>query len=673
MPAPAASDILLYDDALRSGFEDWSWAPHAFDNSSPVYAGSRSISVTFAGNYDGLWLVRPGAGINTSGYESVRFAIHGGSTGGQMMSIKAGSGTNWPAIGTDLNIYLPGGPVAGTWRVLTIPLSAWGLQASTFNSLAFQSNSGGAQSTFYLDDIRLVAAPPPPGGISGTVRIQATGVVTPLDSRLLGTNLPAWLGPGRLLDPTLRARTGAAGVTVLRLPGGSWSNTYDWLGCEIRDANRCEDWKARPTDFLNFLRATNRPALWVVNPNGTTKEAAALVAFFNAPVTDATMIGTDLRGTDWYTAGHWATLRSDHGNPAPYPVKLWEVGNEVYGGMPKYGGSKCASYGWEEVWTCDGGEYVNGKGVGSTRNEGYLEFRQAMRSVDPNVWVGAVGVPDPSSWTNWGNDVISGAGGAMDFYSIHEYAYNTPPPNNETALAEPEATWGPIQTGLRSAFGNYAGGRAIPVGVTEYNLFSSQDQDGGQLMTRAVNALHIADTLGQMALHGMTLANQWDLANGAASNGTDYGLLNADTFARSPQYYVFPLWARFGSHLVPLTSTLNAADALSVYAGRAGPRTVTVLAINKTGGPITTTLDLPGMPRVIGGTVDEVRATSLDATNVTFNGIANPADDLSNAPPAAFPARGNPVRFTFRPYSVTLLRLEVEPMVYLPFLLRGGD
>ena len=77
------------------------------------------------------------------------------------------------------------------------------------------------------------------GSETEPVAPAATGEITiladsaqPLDRRLFGTNVPAWLGPERLADPKFQAATTALGTTLLRFPGGSWSNGYDWLACE---------------------------------------------------------------------------------------------------------------------------------------------------------------------------------------------------------------------------------------------------------------------------------------------------------------------------------------------------------------------------------------------------------------------------------------------------------
>jgi len=286
-----------------------------------------------------------------------------------------------------------------------------------------------------------------------------------------------------------------------------------------------------------------------------------------------------------------------------------------------------------------------------------------MRAVDATIQVGAVGVTPASDYTGWGNKVLAAAGATMDFYDIHEYGFFTAPANHAAVLALPQGDWPAIMNDVRSAFASQAGGRAIPVGVTEYNLFASQDNDGQQWMTQAVDALYIADTIGQMIQGGVVMANQWGLANGRAGNGTEYSLLHEDNnYYRSPQYYVFPLWSRFGNQMLPVTSSLDAATQLSVYGGRVDGNTYSLLAINKSAQALVTNLfiDSGGSTRTItGGTVDIISAASLSAPAVTYNQVSNPADDLSDAPALPLGTTGSPVAYTFAANSVTLLRLQV--------------
>jgi alpha-L-arabinofuranosidase len=494
------------------------------------------------------------------------------------------------------------------------------------------------------------------------ITIDAAGATTPLDNRLFGTNLPAWIGPNNLGSDKIRALTTSLGSSVLRIPGGSWSNAYNWLACEQGSDDGCYwTWAAKPSDFLTFVRATGQQAMWTVSINGTSKEAAAAVAFFNGSVDDTTLIGVDVRGRDWKTVGDWAKLRAKNGNPDPLPIKLWEVGNEVYGGKPAGGGPECADWGWEDVWTCDGKEYMLGKGEGADRHEGYLEFRAAMRAVDPTIMVGAVGVPHPGDWSDWGNEVIREGGENLDFYIVHQYAYDQQPESAAAILASPQQIWQGIMESTNAAFDELAGGRRAPVAVTEYNLVAFQELDNEQLMTRAANALFVADTVGQMAVNGVTMANQWDLANGKAGNGTDYGLIDVESGVRAPQYYAMVLWSRFANTLLPLESPLPNATTLSAYAGRSDDGTLTILAINKTGDPLDVQLRLAGASGSFSASTDVFAAKSLDSTESTFNGIPSPAHDFSDAPAKDLGTVNGSLDYTFAPYSITLIYLHPTP------------
>ncbi len=499
--------------------------------------------------------------------------------------------------------------------------------------------------------------------IEADIIVDTTAAGITIDPRILGSNLPVWLNPDRFADLTFRTRIQAAGLTVLRFPGGSWSNAYDWLACErgqgIDDEAICYwPWAARPTDFIDFLQATGIEGMVTANINGTAQEAAAWVAFFNGSVDDERPLGVDVRGRDWGTVGDWARLRSDNGNPDPLPVRYWEVGNEVYGGK-EGSGRDCLPWGWEDVWTCDGTEYSNGIGSGDGRHEGYLEFRAAMQAVDPTIQVGAVGVAGQGEWSNWGNEVLSAAGTEMEFYVIHNYGFNERPATYADVLAQPQTMWSRIVSDFAAAVDDHAGGRPIPLALTEYNLFAVEGQDSEGWMSHAVNALYLADTIGQLIQNGFVMANQWDVAHGEGLDAPGYGLMQAATYFRSPQYYAFPLWAHFGNEMLPLRSKLAADTTLSLYAGRNGANELTLLAINKTGEPISTTIQFAGADSIVSGSVDVVEAAALDATSVTFNGLTDPADDLSDAPAAPITNLSNPLHHTFSPYSITLLRLHV--------------
>jgi hypothetical protein len=467
--------------------------------------------------------------------------------------------------------------------------------------------------------------------IGDEIAIDAAADGMPFDRRLLGTNLPAWLAAERLRDPGFQAEALATGTTLVRLPGGSWSNGYRWLACELSDEENCgRPWAARPSDFMAFMAATGLPASWTVAMNGTAQEAAALVAFFNGEVGDPTPIGLDREGVDWETVDTWASLRAAGGHPEPVRIDLWEVGNEVYGGRPASGGAECASYGWEYVWTCDGTTYV----IGDAEHDGYLAIRDAMIAVDPEIEVGAVGVPEPASWSNWGHEVIGAAGDDLDFYVVHEYGFNSSP-SPEAALGRAASLWPDALAGVRAALGE-----GIPVAVTEYNLVAVPDGDDDATMTQAMNALYIAETIGWMAAGGVQIANQWNLADGIHENGTSYGLFNSDEDQRFPQFHALEMWSRVGSTLLePLVDA-----AVRIYPTRHDDGRITIVVVN-TAGAATYRIEMSGAASGHRVALTSVGADDPIATVMARSGVADlgPADEVFDV---EFPA-----------YSINLIEI----------------
>ncbi|HEU0128208.1 MAG TPA: glycoside hydrolase family 18 protein [Pseudonocardiaceae bacterium] len=149
---------VVYDEALN-GWADWSWSTtRNFASTAQAHAGTKSIAVTYTAAWGGLYL-HYGAGVNPYGLSKLEFWIHGGSSGGQQMVVKLGepgTSTHWlPAV--SLNTYNACGAVtANTWCKVSIPLSALGVTTALITELEVQDNSGAAQPTYYLDDVRFI-------------------------------------------------------------------------------------------------------------------------------------------------------------------------------------------------------------------------------------------------------------------------------------------------------------------------------------------------------------------------------------------------------------------------------------------------------------------------------------------------------------------------------------
>ena len=380
---------------------------------------------------------------------------------------------------------------------------------------------------------------------------------------------------------------------------------------------------------------------------GPREEAAAAVAFFNGDVDDDRPIGRDRNGRDWETVGHWAQLRAQNGHPNPVGIQYWEVGNEIFGAVRGARGS-CASWGWENVWTCDGTDYVQG----DEAHDGFLDFRDAMRSVDSTIEVGAVGVGARGEWSDWDDKVMDGAGSDIDFYVVHHYGANTDLKASKL-LGLPSRQWPDITDEVESGYADHGIDPATPIAITEHNLIATQDGDNQQFMAKALNAFYLADTIGQMATNGVTMANQWNLANGRAPNGTDYGLVDAQTLQRSPAYYALALWSRVGDELLQVDT--DGLDRVQVFGARDANGELQLMVINSSGSVIDATVSVDAQHSARSATADVVQAASLESTSVTWNGSATPSEDLSERGQALPLNAAGELEHDFPAYSITLV------------------
>ena len=167
---PAGGGSVVYADKLENGWQSWSWAATDLASASPVRSGS-AIRVA-AGPWQALYLHH--APFSASAYTAVTFWVHGGSTGGQKLCVKAlRSGVPQAAVSLD---PLP----AGKWQSVTISLRDLGVAGvPDLDGLWVQDASGTTQPAFSVDEIALTAAPalaPPaaPAGLSATPQWEAS-------------------------------------------------------------------------------------------------------------------------------------------------------------------------------------------------------------------------------------------------------------------------------------------------------------------------------------------------------------------------------------------------------------------------------------------------------------------------------------------------------------------
>ena len=200
---------------------------------------------------------------------------------------------------------------------------------------------------------------------------------------------------GAALDPDVLDLVKAIRPGNIRYPGGNFASDYHWeegIGpresrpVHVDRAWHVEDPNWVGTDaFLAFCQAVGADPYLVINDgSGTPEEAARWVSYCNGPVDSSE-----------------GARRARNGHPAPYGVRLWGLGNEVWGE-------------WQ---------------IGHTDAAGYVRrigpFINAMREADPTIQLVAVGLDhlagDPRDAEGWNRTVLEGIGEKIDALSFHLY------------------------------------------------------------------------------------------------------------------------------------------------------------------------------------------------------------------------------------------------------------
>ncbi len=147
-----SADLWIYQDALQTPWIDASWtATVTYGSTDRAYAGTTSVKVA-QGAWGGLsfhfgsW---GGAGINTTAYSAVSFAVYGGASGANITALfENDARSSFPSVAL-------GTVAANTWKVISVPIAALNPNAYAVNRLDIMEVSGGAR-TYYVDNIRLV-------------------------------------------------------------------------------------------------------------------------------------------------------------------------------------------------------------------------------------------------------------------------------------------------------------------------------------------------------------------------------------------------------------------------------------------------------------------------------------------------------------------------------------
>jgi alpha-N-arabinofuranosidase len=166
------------------------------------------------------------------------------------------------------------------------------------------------------------------------------------------------------MDPDVVRIAKGLKIELLRWPGGNFASGYHWRSGigprEKRPTIPNPAWSGLEThhfgtdEFMKFCRRIGaKPHVCVNAGNGSPEEAAAWVAYCNGGA--ETPMGR---------------LRAANGHPEPYNIRVWEIGNELYGG-------------WQIGHTDAPGNAAR-----------FVRFRDAMLAADPSIEIIATGKGD---------------------------------------------------------------------------------------------------------------------------------------------------------------------------------------------------------------------------------------------------------------------------------------
>jgi hypothetical protein len=460
------------------------------------------------------------------------------------------------------------------------------------------------------------------------------------------------------------------GTRALRFPGGSDSDDYHWV--YNRQDNNNWSWSTSLASFIHVITNLNGQAMITVNyGSGFTNEAAAWVAYVNAATANSQSLGVDALGTNWQTAGYWASLRAaaplgtDDGKnflrihrSAPLGFKYWEIGNEIYGAS----------------WETDSNSVPHDPYTYALRARDYISL---MKAVDPTIKIGIVVTPGEDSYVNntshpvvnprtglthygWTPVLLAtltSLGVTPDFAIHHRYPQN-PGGEDDTGLLGSSTGWASDAANLRQMITDYVGsnGANIELLCTENNSVSSNP---GKQSVSLVNGLFMADSLAQLMQTEINGLFWWNFRNGGdnytGNNSSslygwrlygDYGVLEGTDLY--PPYYTAKLMQNFVQAGDTMITAASDYSLLSTYAVRRQNGSLTILTINKD--PVNTLTGQVVVASFTPASGVAVCSYGIPQDNAVETGIGSPDITQTN-----FSVAGTNFSYAFPPFSATVL------------------
>jgi alpha-L-arabinofuranosidase len=536
------ADQNLYVDYLTGSWDNWSFdAQPTWNAVEHVHSFSSAARVSFTKPWGALRLHYRGfdnRSFDTTGFTYLQFFVHwSGETPQPLLVYALRNEAFSNTTKLPLSPYSTPDPTAkeAGWYRVQVPLVDLGV--SDVKDLTDILLTGpNPNVSFWIDDVKLVK---PPGPARTTLNVYTTQLIRALDGRHLAVNTAAW--DYLAADPTTINRVRAAGVRFFRFPGGSTADKYHWeqnlIGSERAGTGTLE--------FLKLVReAGGQPIITVNYRTGTPGEAANWVRFCNVT--------------------------------RNFRVKYWEIGSEIY---------RDADVGSEPT-------------VYARR---FREYLTAMKAVDPSIKVGMPGPYSQKEHNGWGPKVLKAMTARPDFYVVNYYPqvrWGDTPHEDDANLLQYSKDWQTIAQLARRMLNEHLGpvGTDVEILATENNSVAGQP---GKQTANLVNALYLADSMGQLLNTEIRAFMWWDLhhAYEPFNNNSpvlyghrrygDLGLLSTTGHPFTPPntpyptYHALRLFSELGAEGSRLVASTSNHELLPVYAALRADSNLSVLVINK--------------------------------------------------------------------------------------------
>lgn len=372
-----------------------------------------------------------------------------------------------------------------------------------------------------------------------TVTLSAN-TQTEISKYVFGNAIACWMG-NSTGNATFLKNTQTLNPSIIRYPGGSWSNIFFWNGnptdvpdsiynsdgkkAKLTPISGKNDWPTTVDNYYTLRAQTGSQGLITVN------YAYARYGLSNNPVATAA-----------HMAAQW--VRYDKGR-----TKFWEIGNENNGP-------------WESSWKIDTSKNKDGQPqiiTGQLYGQHFRVFADSMRvaaaQVGATIYIGAqvLQYDGSTSWNSvdktWNAGVLSQVGDAADFYVMHNYFGSAATVDNllSSAVTDPNKFIGFIQQDIanKNAFPK-------PVALTEYNM---NDVGNASTGISYINGIQATILFNELIKNNFGLATRWLLVNGDGGmfyDGTDKSI----QYQPRPEFYYAYYQQKFtGDHLIAANSS----------------------------------------------------------------------------------------------------------------------